>query len=388
MAKALALLHVEREELKLEDLLRYGGARCVSSLAENRAWLHSMYLKLASVGDYDEVLMNLACRLLSCHGLLRMGAVALQAKLSIHPRNRASDLQPGLVTVSFSEFEELFLRCAFALWCELGHAVPAVTPMQFPEFDVYPISDSATGQTSVVGQYYKQQCAVSESLRSASGLGIATWGTDFVWPYASALLRGGVEQAQCGDMSDLCAFLGLERNIVESLFEWVGEDDGKEEWKNVKVVGNTASRGVAEKGNKEKTTRGAVESESLLASPEIKSRSGEILEGILRSRSSAPLSPQRRLSSRPFLMAVRTAKKEGAANVLIQDSSPTTIYKNEDILKAPNSPEVTKGSATRKEVTSSPTRSLLDGTKEALWPVYGTYCSCGDQPGSRQAEWP
>ena len=88
--------------VELEDLLRYGGARCVSSLAENRAWLHSMYLKLASVGDYDEVLMNLACRLLSCHGLLRMGAVALQAKLSIHPRNRASDLQPGLVTVSFS----------------------------------------------------------------------------------------------------------------------------------------------------------------------------------------------------------------------------------------------------------------------------------------------
>ena len=64
--------------------------------------------------------------------------------------------------MSFSEFEELFLRCAFALWCELGHTVPAVTPMQFPDFDVYPISDSATGQTSVVGQYYKQQCAVSE----------------------------------------------------------------------------------------------------------------------------------------------------------------------------------------------------------------------------------
>ena len=71
--------------VELEDLLRYGGARCVSSLAENRAWLHSMYLKLASVGDYDEVLMNLACRLFSCHGLLRMGAVALQAKLSDPP---------------------------------------------------------------------------------------------------------------------------------------------------------------------------------------------------------------------------------------------------------------------------------------------------------------
>ena len=206
------------------------------------------------------------------------------------------------------------MRCAFALWCELGHAVPAVTPMQFPDFDVYPISDSATGQTSVVGQYYKQQCAVSESLRSASGLGIATWGTDFVWPYASALLRGGVEQAQCGDMSDLCAFLGLERNIVESLFEWVGEDDGKEERKNVKVVGNTASRGVAEKGNKEKkTTRGAVESESLLASPEIKSRSGEILEGILRSRSSAPLSPQKKALLQTIFDGREDREEEGAA---------------------------------------------------------------------------
>ena len=30
------------------------------------------------------------------------------------------------------------------------------------------------------------------------------------------------------------------------------------------------------------------------------------------------------------------------------------------------------------EDPSSPTRSLLYGTKEALWPVYGTYCSCGD----------
>ena len=63
----------DKGDAVLEDILRYGGARSVSSLAENRAWLHSVYSKLAQAGDYDEVLMNLACRLFACHGLLTMG---------------------------------------------------------------------------------------------------------------------------------------------------------------------------------------------------------------------------------------------------------------------------------------------------------------------------
>ena len=370
----------ERGNIELEDVLRFGGARGVSSLAENQAWLRSLYTKLASVGDYDEVLVNLACRVLSCHGLLRIGTVALQAKLSIHSRHRVSDMQPGIVTLSLTEFEELFLRCAYVLWDDIGHSVPPVTPMQYPDFDSYPHLDSAAGQTSAVALYYKQQCAVTESLRSASGPGVSAWGTDFVWPYASALLRGGVEQVQGGGMNDLCAFLGVEGGLVKSLFEWIeeGVDEGEGKRLDTPINTDVSAVGHGRQDEEVQPAEDTRDAESLLASAEVKSRSDELLEGILKSRTSAPLTPQKKAILQSIFDGQDGSKR---ALPLVRRShdhdSGATTHDSEEVLQAPSSPEVPKHGSNRK-IISSPTRTLLDGTKEALWPVYGTYCSCGD----------
>ena len=138
----------------LSRTLRYGGARSVSSLAENRAWLHSVYSKLAQAGDYDEVLMIWRVGSSPAMDCLQWGGGAA-AKLAIHPRKCAQNLQPGLVTVSLLSLKSCFCAVPTPMG-QVGRNVPSVTPMQYRNSIRIP-PDSAIGVASVVSQYYKQR---------------------------------------------------------------------------------------------------------------------------------------------------------------------------------------------------------------------------------------
>lgn len=166
----------QRHTRSLEDIIRYGGDMCMSSLNLYENHIHEAFYFLCeasshavlqsegqevtatqegkvdhstrtrkSHGNGDEALLSAVCKYLSCCGLLLPSRVAKVAKRSLHARLRPRPLlvplsgnvpngtkennspfsdasAPDVVTVSLTEFEEMFIRCAFSIW-ELSGAL-------------------------------------------------------------------------------------------------------------------------------------------------------------------------------------------------------------------------------------------------------------------------
>jgi hypothetical protein len=215
-----------------------------------------------------EVLLNVLCRFLSANDLIRVSTVAMQAKRSLHPRIRpvlfaravaapttgtagaatgpgtvssfspeGTLIAPGLghevVTLSYVEFEELFLRCAYLLW-EASAAVRSddgaasvaalvgqahlkdkqqlVLPtVQFYVSACFDVRREFVAQQSEYHAKHTAQLAASASQHSNHNQQQkqvqrrkASWGTDFVSPYVrllQALLEVPPAVSQDFDMS-------------------------------------------------------------------------------------------------------------------------------------------------------------------------------------------
>ena len=164
--------------VSLEDLLRYGGAAGLHALSDLQVFLRLSFYALMekacsggrggssggggmlvdafgnpascavslatkpAAATQCEVPLHLLCRFFACFDILRAGAVAVQAKRALHIRLRpvfSTALKAGsgagagsgrrghrslsmgdVATLSYVEFEELFVRCAFLAWQASG----------------------------------------------------------------------------------------------------------------------------------------------------------------------------------------------------------------------------------------------------------------------------
>ena len=379
----------------LEDVVRFGGSRCMRSLDDLSGWLRRVYEALAAAGGNHELLMNPACRFASCHGLMRVGTVAVQAKGAMHARSRPSSGQAGMVTLSFSEFEELFLRCAFTTWAEVGMSATEESPVSQP-----PISGQESAIARTANAHYRKQCVAVNSVHGDAAVGTsAKWGVDFLLPFARALASVGATALAENDTIDICSFLGVEKEVVERIFTDIPGMTVAVPQATTKPQLSAASPGAPPQqaegaalklSNASPRSPGrSSEAMDLLNQRDVQSRSGELLEGILKSRSSVPLTPQKRqilntiiegngLSEVKSLGSSLGAVDASAANGDASTSRDYAAGGDPVAGTPPDSPNTAQARAQRQSLIPSPTRLLLDGTKEALWPVYGTYCSCGD----------
>ena len=334
--------------LHMSDLLRYGGARAMNALFTSGMWLEQAYERIAAIHDVQVVLPNtqiepalvLLVKFFSCMGLLKSSKVALQAKRSLHGRFRPdqsaeSSLSKGSVTLSFAEFEELFMRCALCVWADYaeGHAI-------------------ATANDTIVVVNYLKECQNVAGEISNSDAG-KTWGRNFVTAYIRTLQF--VTTQNLSKDEPFATLSAQSNNMQESGVAAASHMNSKADTQT--HVDSASLRLDADAKEIRSPSTGTSSAppisplgsiHELVQTVSVQSRAGVLLKDILQSRNSSPES------------AVYQYTGEGDDDVASLDGSLPT--NGDQQLCIPN----------------SPTRALLAGTKEALWPVYGTYCSCGD----------
>ena len=330
-------------QLPIGDLLRYGGARAMSSLFGAGIWLERSYEHLCAFMQ-DESLstvqmepdVTLSVKFFSCFGLLKPRIVAVQAKRSLHSRirfnRRVSEPRSDTLTLSFPEFEELFLRSALCIWASNG------------ESRVWG-DEEEEEEPSEIMQFYLDECDRVSKASNEPTIG-KTWGVDFVAAYASTLqylmLAGGEHaEAGAGMFESLPAYLGIKTDTFLKHFSSVRsynvEAEDRVDRSRLTVPSKSPNSPI-----KPTSPMGSIQ--ALLETETVQSKAGALLKDILDSRSSSPR------------VAADIPQNDESFDESVMDSSIDTS----------------------KLSITSPTQSLLLGTKEALWPVYGTYCSCGD----------
>jgi hypothetical protein len=347
----IAVAHVEKgyflnkvqpqSELLLESVLRYGGARAIRSLFSAGMWLEAAYEEFclplqvnSRRADSAEVPLLRAVKFMSCFGLLSLDMVTDQARCSLHSRSRIiADVTN--ITMSFPEFEELFLRCALCCWSisREGTVIPNVK---------YAMHED-------IANKYFQAC----SKPSNDVISSKTWGIDFVTAFANTL-HAMVDAYIDGSESyaSLSSYIDVSKSALQNLAT-IEEHIEHESFEQVMEAGDN----FAHESTTGESDQEIIDSEphinaikSLAATDQVKTKADALLRDILAARKEGTSSPTR------------------GSSVGDDHDEDLTI--------------VTAGSRTNHGLSlappQSPTRSLLAGTKEALWPVYGTYCSCGD----------
>lgn len=369
----------------LEDIIRYGGENTMISIDENGLWLRRLFEALASQSNIVEkkslVPLPTVCKLLSCQGLLRSSVVALQARQARHCRlrpqvhNLSNAAEHAAVTAfEFAEFEEIVIRCAYLTW-----DISNVTVNSFADPSIFmnAIDDHSPHIIETIREY----CVLSSDVANTKTKN--SWGVDFLKPYLAALKNSQIVRSL-----SICISTTPQRTKLKAL-------DAELEIRNSPIT-------TAEMADTMTNVHQAPEPiRNLVETPAVKARSTELLSDILLERLSYSIAdPLTRNLNSVNLLASNSLDE---INVQIIDFEPN-MY---DATK--RSPEISKTSFAAlekpvrlgsKETTNraksiesdynrNKTKSfnteviraidkLLFGTKEALWPVYATYCSCGD----------
>jgi len=323
--------------LQMSDLLRYGGARAMSALFLSGMWLEQVFESIAGIKGVKflenteiEPSLLLVVKFFSCVGLLKPSTVAVQAKRALHGRFRpdTNAVSKGSVTLSFAEFEELFMRCALCAWADKENEL--------------------TANDTQIMQTYSSEC--QRAAREVAGDDAGkTWGVDFVTPYIKTLQL--VTTRNLSREEPFATLLGRHPNVKQEFS--ISQLDNKVSeagWKDVRL----SSPG---KPSSPISPLGSIE--ELVQSVSVQSRAEVLLKDILETRSSSP-------SHANNILETRSSSPSHANN---------NQHSNDDETSLDGSLE---HSIKEQPIPNSPTRTLLAGTKEALWPVYGTYCSCGD----------
>ena len=323
-----------RNMLLLSDLLRYGGARAMHSLFASGVWLEQTFDHIASGHDADSIaidgqrepLLTHAIIFFACAGLIQPADVALQAKKTLHgrfSRESAAFLQKTApLTVSFAEFEELFLRCSLQAWVQAADSYDAS--------QIAGIWRATDPGLYYLDEYNRQQQPVANESDTK------TWGVDFVSAYFKTLVFTTESLNRNGKLVDSAHKRSREISKPR-LDAFRGSYD---------VTYSAPNPAV--RSNEPVSPLGSIE--ALVQTKLVQDKADTLLQDILDTRSSSPQ------TSKYFYSLENDQDRE----VSVASGSEVNSVDKEYAL------------------CSSPTRSLLAGTKEALWPVYGTYCSCGD----------
>lgn len=333
-----------------ESILRYGGSEVIDTLDDWHSWLRESYDSLVKQSHHEsnipfelvelsEPSINSVCRFLSIKGLLRIGAVAKEAKLSLQSRLRPSiqihvhdprtnNSRSNVITLSFSEFEDLTIRCALMAWeicgASFGKEVSSNEFInQYDKNSEYrPENFNRLELTRIANDYCRYCNIILTSMKNTS-----SWGVDFLKPFIQLLALNN-----------------------SSIKKPVSEISFKSKFLSYKMQDKKSSH------------------------PE--SCDLSFTSDIPELNSSIPLSPMLQKSfdhsfSDPIMRTAINELVEVKDNFLrIKSSSlsSNTINQTSSMLISPEEYQ-----SDEIEVLK-----LLEGTKEALWPVYATYCSCGD----------
>jgi len=352
------------ETVGLEDVLRYGGSRAVASLNESTEWLQCAYASLVRGNNAKhsqciaEPALTTVCRFLGCRGIVRPGLLAVQAKRSLHPRRRplpfpvrnssSVDDDHNPLTISYAEFEELVLRCAATVWDLTGISHGTIN---IEEVTRRISSGSIDAKLSDFLSFYRDQY---KSTKSSNGQDKGVWGIDFVGPYI-AVLRHSVDleiatandakydfTSNQGDKSCFDEVGPLHSGINSSIFSAAN------------VLGFNSSMTQVQ-------TLGVVSEEIECTSPK-------------SSATNVDNTPPKLLKQ--SLALDRDQKNEFSIELGLQlesvDSDRVSVTRGARGLN------IMTIDTPAQLIRASGPDALLAGTKEALWPVYATYCSCGD----------
>ena len=402
---------VGQDGLRVEDLLRLGGSASMGSLLGAQDYLRVAYASLTRTAlpsllrpsgapipiQAAEVPLNILCRFFACANILRAAAVAVQAKRSLQVRirpvlctrvaHRSAPIE--VVTLSYSEFEEVFLRCAFLLWETSGAhtqssslADKAVLLGQ-AQFQQQPIPSIAV---RAVEAYVGTCSAERQSSASTASQARTGWGVDFVAPYLEALQAIGEVAFECRAVAQLKVPSVGRTASADSDNSTASEGNRK----TVRFGQDTVLNAAQTRDNAGTTELLARRSDRFLSvatdigehprseAAQVRMTSSQQLtpgSSSERSRRSFPRSPSTSSSS-PQLPLQEL--RDWDAQRHSRDSSPSSakMQTSQRIILSSTERFLLQQESSQQFVVA--VDALLMGTKEALWPVYATYCSCGD----------
>jgi hypothetical protein len=342
----------EEFQVPMESLLRYGGARSMKSLFIAGIWLETVYemlshpihqLKLQNATA--EISVNIAVRIFSCLELISISDVMKEMYNSLHNRIRDNcNMTDG--TLSYPEFEELLLRCAFHAWV------------------AHDEGKRIYGKSHCPSEAYYMKCLADNVVDDHQQ---KSWGKDFVTPYALTLqyvIKNGADTKQ--SFEHLPEFLGLSKEKLYSVATSVQKqgnlesdldnDDDEVDYESDEI-------GLEVIHEEDETSQFSADSPikemgELVSSAVVKSKADALIQGILNSRESNANASSPTDNNTSHIKGENRSSKSNSNTLLVDED---TIHFSK-----------------KASLPKSPTRTLLSGTKEALWPVYGTYCSCGD----------
>jgi len=442
------------EHLKLEDLLRYGGSAMAQSLSESQTFLRDAYLTLLSkaasalqdgtgsalarllgaggketpaglsaLERHAEVPLNLLCAFFACENLLRMSSVAVQAKRSLHARlrppyysrsgagpNAANNHHAEVVTLSYVEFEELFVRSAFLLWetstaqihpSNLANKAALVGQLHLPSKGSTDIDPETTAAAELYCKACSERSAELKRQKAASSEKRSSWGVDFLLLFTT-VLRGITEISP-----SVHSYVALaEKNSAHSDSALLEKPMREKKPKgHVRFSNEVMVSTLRDEGNLSDIFTSRLNYS--VADPAV--RRGEVLSTVPQvlgpvqatAGVAAPLMQDhplprghRRLSSggsvggspptglldrrqRPSHSSLEVSTNEYDRELGAREASPSPkLQTSQQIISSSSERFLLMQESTEQFVVALDT--LLVGTKEALWPVYATYCSCGD----------
>ena len=365
----------------LEDIIRYGGENAMVSIDVNGSWLRSLFDAL--IGNERKLSLPVLCKLLSCQGLLRNSIVALQARQARHCRirplvhNLSNAAEHAAVTsFEFAEFEEIVIRCAYLAW-----EISNVTVNSFADPSIF--MNAIDDHSPHIIERIRDYCILSSDIANKKTKN--SWGVDFLTPYIAAL-----------NSCQMVKNLSLKKHHSEQTkLQMLGANL---DIRNSPITSSDMVR--------PSTPQAPEPIRNLVETPAVIARSSELLSDILADRLNYSIAdPLTRNLNSVNLLASNSLDD---INVQVVDFEPNLHVDNSNTDKsATNSPDNiaienstnhgrsntkvfrklntelgTKYPSHRTKNNAAAVVRAIDkhlfGTKEALWPVYATYCSCGD----------
>lgn len=431
----------------LEDMLRFGGGKVAATLNHYHSWLFEEYKFLSSAervkfdAKNDLVTLSDACTYFSCKGLLKIKTAILVAGVSLSPRWRSavgtvlagdilsSDENRGEILkiaannaagrihrartappcetdvyITFQEFEELFLRCGYALYEQAGY-LSALAPGQTTQSD---FDHCKTPDLKSIVRHYVTECeklrqlGKSKTTQFVSG----SWGMDFLYPLASTLQLVSTQRDRSGLQIKPPNFVSKSEadprgSISIEISKLISSSTG------AAVTDPSSNEAAAQKGDLSHRVGGDESTASFsqlsvsfnssagpVVLPAPKNVVGIVDDAIIRGRDKYLETILAARQQQPTDGDVKDVRS--AVQLKLSVPTRTSSGRRSPGAGSPNTRGSPRGSPrpTRSPKRSSPQSpaatersigidALLDGTKEVLWPVFATYCSCGDsmEPG-------
>jgi hypothetical protein len=431
----------------LEDLLRCGGSRVTETLDMYRPWLAEEFKLLCLSHNIDEVNVlrlpfQLAAKYMSCYGLLKHRTLCKLARASLHPYWRQwrepifnSSAPPDLAHILnyntgivhdkpqthllYVEFEEFFVRCAFEMY-ETWSSSVGRHKVKSPSSIAETIFKNPDAKATLTHYLNELSALINPGIGNATRAHLTPatvnpshWGTDFLHPFASTLQAISVSRESKGfyrSSASVNAHLGAAREKLGIVL-----DPG-----NYSKLEEPPARTFSELGDSSAFRQIANDRDPVvLSAPSPVSRAPFVPSP--SAVISPPSSVGKHVSTEPNALpgpalipfpSISPQRPPPISLDLVSNKLDDAIIRGRDvyldsILKSrmEASKSVTESSADSTNSLSMklsiPDRvsnerpidlagsstvemaKLLEGTKEALWPVFATYCSCGDslEPG-------